>query len=136
MRRRIIYRTIVLSILSLLLVYSTNAFSQQGNPKKGKRIYDQYCVPCHGQKGLGDGTRGTYEQFDPMPRNHTNGKYMNKRPTDELFDVIKNGGISRNFSHIMPPWRTILNDDEIWDVLSYVRSLAIPPYEPGMEGKK
>jgi len=123
----------LLIILGVLPAFLSVAYSQKGDVKKGKRIYEQYCVPCHGEMGKGDGTRGMIENFDPMPRNHTEGaKYMNKRPDDELFDVIKDGGKSRNFSHIMPPWKTILSDEDVWDVLSYVRSLAIPPYKQGM----
>ncbi|MDI6744102.1 MAG: cytochrome c [Thermodesulfovibrionales bacterium] len=122
--------------LALILAVAAIAYSQKGDPKKGKRIYDAYCVPCHGETGAGDGTRGMIEQFDPMPRNHTEGKYMNKRPDDELFDVIKEGGKSRNFSHIMPPWKTIISDEEVWDVFSYVRSLAVPSYKPGMAEEK
>jgi mono/diheme cytochrome c family protein len=130
--RKARYVVIVVLTLALILTAAAIAYSQKGDPKKGKRIYEQYCVPCHGETGAGDGTRGMIEQFDPMPRNHTEGKYMNKRPDDELFDVIKEGGKSRNFSHIMPPWKTILSDEEVYDALSYVRSLAIPPYKPGM----
>ncbi len=114
----------------IVFLFTVAAFSQQGDPKRGKRIYNQFCVPCHGQYGKGDGTRAHSEAFDPMPRNHTNGVYMNKRPQEELFGVIKNGGFSKNFSHIMPPWKSVLKDDEIWDVLSYVRQIAVPPYRP------
>ncbi len=130
MERSSLYKKTFAVMLVLLLAFSVLAYSKQGNIKSGKRTYDQYCVPCHGQVGKGDGTRGRLEHFDPMPRNHANGEYMNKRPDPELFSVIKNGGFSKNYSHIMPPWKTILTDDEIWDVLSYVRSLAVPPYEP------
>ncbi len=132
MKTREYYRLLIIVIFSMVLVFSSLSYSKEGDPKKGKRIYTQYCVPCHGKFGKGEGTRGMYEQFDPMPRNHTNGKYMNKRAQEELFSVIKNGGKSKNFSHIMPPWKTILNDDEIWDVLMYVRSLAVPAWKPGM----
>lgn len=130
MKIRLPYKTVITVILASTFLFSLTAFSQDGNPMKGKRIYNQYCVPCHGQYGSGDGTRAYSEAFDPMPRNHTNGEYMNKRPQEELFGVIKNGGASKNFSHIMPPWKTILNDSEVADVLSYVRSLAVPPYTP------
>lgn len=122
-------RVIMIVVFSMIFLLSSLAYSGKGNPKKGKRIYDQYCVPCHGKFGRGDGTRAMYEQFDPMPRNHTNGEYMNKRPLEALFGVVKNGGISKNFSHVMPPWKTILNEDDIYNVLSYVRTLAVPRYE-------
>ena len=122
---------VVLVVVIWMVIFSTPvAFSEQGDPIKGKRIYSQFCVPCHGQYGKGDGTRASSEAFDPMPRNHANGEYMNKRPQQDLFEVIKNGGFSKNFSHIMPPWKTIINDDEIADVLQYVRTLADPPYKP------
>lgn len=124
------YSFALVIVIGLVFSFSVIAFSKQGDVKKGKRIYNQYCVPCHGQYGKGDGTRAYIEAFNPMPRNHTNGEYMNKRAQEELFEVIKNGGFSKNFSHIMPPWKTILKDDEIIDVLEYVRSLAVPPYNP------
>lgn len=127
----------IMVVIACIFSFSTIVYSQKGDPKNGKRIYGQYCVPCHGPEGKGDGTRAKFEQFDPMPRNHTNGEYMNKRPLDALVDVEKNSGKAQNFSHIMPPWKTILTDDEIYDVLSYVRSLAVPAYKPGMaEDKK
>jgi len=130
MKRSKPYKKVIIIVLGLVFTFSVLAFSKQGDVKKGKRIYEQFCVPCHGIEGKGDGTRGRIEHFDPMPRNHANGEYMNKRPQQELFEVIKNGGFSKNFSHIMPPWKTILTDDEIWDVLTYVRSIAEPPYTP------
>ena len=124
------YKVTLIVVIVMVFFSSVIAFSKQGNPQKGKRIYSQFCVPCHGQYGKGDGTRAYSEAFDPMPRNHANGEYMNKRPNQELFGVIKNGGFSKNFSHIMPPWKSVLKDDEIWDVLSYVREIAVPPYRP------
>ena len=128
--------TLLVAGLSILLVFSAVAYSQKGDPQKGERIYNQYCVPCHGEQGKGDGTRAKFEQFDPMPRNHTNGEYMNKRPYEALVDVEKNSGKAQNFSHIMPPWKTILTDDDVHDVLSFVRSLAVPSYKSGMEEDK
>ncbi len=130
-------RTVVITILlASVFSFSTIGYSQQGDPRNGKRIYEQFCVPCHGPEGKGDGTRAKFEQFDPMPRNHTNGEYMNKRPYAALVDVEKNSGKAQNFSHIMPAWKTVLADDQIHDVLSYVRSLAVPPYPPGTEDRK
>ncbi len=98
-----------------------------GNAKRGKRQYDQYCTPCHGKKGEGDGTRMKVEKFDPAPRNHTDGKYMNKRTDLQLFKTIKEGGKAMNFSHIMPQWKHILSDKQIWDVVAYIRTLAVNP---------
>ena len=95
------YLAIIAVILGMTLVPAIAGFAA-GNPKKGERIYNQYCVPCHGRTGHGDGTRAKTERLDPQPRNHTDGKYMNKRTDLQLFKVDKLGGKANNFSHIMP----------------------------------
>ena len=113
-------------VLVLLLAWSGKTIGGPGTPNKGKRIYDQYCVPCHGKNGKGDGTRVTVEKLDPMPRNHTDGNYMNRRTDVELFKVVRGGGFSRNLSHIMPSWGHILKEENVWDVVAYLRTLAKP----------
>ena len=124
--------------VGLLIAFTVPCFAA-GNVKRGKRQYDQFCTPCHGKNGAGDGTRMKVEKFDPPPRNHTDGKIMNVRTDVQLFKTVKEGGKSMNFSHIMPQWKHILKDKQIWDVIAYVRSLAknpewtgtpIPPQEP------
>lgn len=140
------YTKLLIPVLTAGLIVSLSIpVLGAGNPKRGKRIYDQFCTPCHGKNGQGDGTRMKVEKFDPAPRNHTDGKIMNTRTDLQLFKTIKDGGKSMNFSHIMPQWKHILKKDkEIWDVLAYVRSLAknpawtgtpIPP-DPNAEKKK
>ncbi len=110
----------------LLLSFTIPALAA-GDAKRGKRQYDQYCTPCHGKNGAGDGTRMKIEKFDPAPRNHTDGKIMNTRTDIQLFKTIKEGGKAMNFSHIMPQWQHIFKDKQIWDLLAYVRSLAKNP---------
>lgn len=100
--------------------------------KNGARIYKQYCISCHGLEGQGDGDRAKNEQLDPRPRVHANGNYMNMIPSMRFFRVIKYGGESIGFSHIMPQWQHILSDEDIIDVIVHIRSLAKPPFEEGM----
>ncbi len=117
---------IILSVLFLLL--SVNTVMAAGNLKNGGKIYRQYCVPCHGQLGTGDGDRYKNEQLDPRPRVHADGTFMNRLPDRRLFMIIKFGGRSMHFSHIMPQWQHILSDDDIIDVITHIRSLAYPIY--------
>lgn len=122
----------------LKLIFTTLLFSMIGvssavanfepDAKKGRRIYKQYCISCHGSIGQGDGDRMRNEQLDPRPRVHANGNYMNRIPDMRLFRVIKYGGKSINFSHIMPQWQHILSDKEIIDVIAHIRTLADPPF--------
>ncbi len=115
-----------------LLLSSTATQVIAADAKQGSRIYNQYCIACHGAEGKGDGDRATNEQLDPRPRVHANGDYMNMIPDMRFFRVIKYGGRAMNFSHIMPQWQHILSDEDIIDVLAHIRSLADPPYEPGL----
>lgn len=112
--------------LHVVLISQANAVDQ----KKGRRIYNQYCISCHGSEGQGDGDRAKNEQLDPRPRVHSNGDYMNLIPSMRFFRVIKFGGKTMNFSHIMPQWQHILSDEEIIDVIAHIRSLAVPAYDP------
>jgi hypothetical protein len=66
--------------------------------------------------------------LDPRPRNQTNGRYMNYVSNLDLFMVIKGGGIARNLSNAMPPWGNVLQDQDIWNVVAFLRSLAAPAF--------
>lgn len=120
---------VILMAAGLVVIPAIRGFTA-GDPKQGQRTYNQYCVPCHGKEGRGDGTRAMVEQLDPKPRNHTDGTYMNKRTDLQLFKVDREGGKANTFSHLMPQWKHILSDEEIWDVIAHIRTLAEPPYVP------
>ena len=97
-----------------------------GDPARGKMIYDTYCVTCHGPTGKGDGPAAA--TLPKKPANHSDGNFMNPLPNEELYKAIKEGGQAIGKSNAMPPWGATLNDEQLRDVLGYVRSLATPPY--------
>lgn len=126
-------QTIVVNMLAVGFLLSftvTQAIAE--DVKNGARIYKQYCISCHGSEGQGDGDRAKNEQLDPRPRVHANGDYMNMIPSMRFFRVIKFGGKSIGFSQIMPQWQHILSDEDIVDVIGYIRTLATPAFERGM----
>lgn len=96
------------------------------DPDQGAHWFSFYCIHCHGWTGKGDGP--TAGMLDPRPRNQTNGKYMNFISNLDLFSVIKGGGIARNMSNQMPPWGNVLQDQDIWNVVAFLRTLAKPTY--------
>lgn len=96
----------------------------------GRRLYGQFCAPCHGTKGDGRGLRTHKELLRPPPRDHSNGHYMNKQSDITFFGVIKFGGKANDLTHLMPPWRHILADSEIRDLVAHLRTLADPPWNP------
>lgn len=115
--------------LFLFLVIPALAFSQtRGDAKAGKAKYDSLCGGCHGTSGKGDGPAAG--GLNPKPQDHTNGKYMNTLADQYLFDITKNGGVGVKKSPLMPAWGNTLKDDDVWNLVAYVRSLAKPPYKP------
>jgi mono/diheme cytochrome c family protein len=102
--------------------------AEQGDVAAGKVTYDRLCAMCHGKAGKGDGP--TAAVLNPKPRDHTKGDYMNALQDDYLFKIIKEGGASVGKSQLMPAWNTQVNDKGIWDLVAFVRTLAVPPYKP------
>jgi len=99
-----------------------------GDAAKGQPLYANLCSSCHGARGDGDGPLA--EALSPHPAKHSDGRYMNALSDAHLFRVIKEGGPAVGKSPLMAPWASALRDDQIRDVIAYIRTLADPPYHP------
>ena len=102
--------------------------TKKGDPAQGKVFYAMFCTNCHGENGDGNGPVSGAVKMDPKPRNHTDGKYMNERKSEDLFKVIKLGGKGVDKSVYMPAFGMILSEEEIWNLIAYLRTIAAPPY--------
>jgi mono/diheme cytochrome c family protein len=75
------------------------------------------CAPCHGANGGGDGVLAG--QFNPRPRNFRCAETIRDVPDGQLFWIIRFGSPGAS----MPPHKD-LSDEQIWELVSYVRHLA------------
>jgi mono/diheme cytochrome c family protein len=123
MRSRFIFGLLLVS-----LIPSFGSAQTKGDPKAGKAKYDANCVGCHGATGKGDGAAAA--ALNPKPQDHTDGKILNALTDKYLFDIIKDGGAAMKKAPFMPASNKKLSDQEISDVVAYIRSLANPPYKP------
>lgn len=114
------------ALLAISLGASFASAQTKGDPKAGKTKYDANCVGCHGATGKGDGVAAA--ALNPKPQDHSDGKTMNVLSDKYLFDIIKDGGAAVKKSKLMPVASKKLNDQDIWDMVAYIRSLAKPPY--------
>lgn len=121
------YVVVVLATAAAVLSGTVGA-AESADIEAGKALYEQRCAPCHGPDGKAN--TPTAQALQPPPRDHTDGVYMNGLSDNHLFRVIKEGGPAVGKSPIMPP-QFDLKDDQLNDVVAFLRTLAIPPYEGG-----
>ena len=87
---------------------------------RGERVYYALCVSCHGVSGRGSWRATLFlvrpgDLADPGRQPPSSDRY--------LFDLVKNGGASIGRPG-MPAFGLALTDEEIRDVVRYVRSLS------------
>jgi mono/diheme cytochrome c family protein len=96
------------------------------DPNHGKTYYYSYCIACHGWLMHGDGPSAS--ELNPRPRTLTRGEYMQKKTNLEIFTVIKGGGEAVSLSSSMPNWGNVLQDQDIWDIIAFIRAMQdVPP---------
>ena len=83
----------------------------------GKQAYTRTCAPCHGTSAEG----GPGNDLIPAAPDLTDAMWDHGSTDGEIFVNIKDG-IAPEFN--MTPFKDRLKDDEIWNVVNYVRSLA------------
>jgi mono/diheme cytochrome c family protein len=97
-------------------------FAGQTNPlgpdaaADGAKVFQANCVPCHGPEGHGDGPAG--QSLEPKPKNL--GVIQNIAGDDYLFWRISRGSPGTS----MVAWDGILTDDQIWQVIAFIRTLT------------
>ena len=82
---------------------------------EGAKVFHTNCETCHGTQGHGDGPIG--ESLDPKPKNLA--ELQTVASDDFLFWRITEGKPGTS----MPPWKNILTEDQIWQAISFIRTL-------------
>lgn len=113
--------TLVVAILAAVVLFPGLVFAQ-GNPAKGKEFFAKHCAACHGPAGKGDSPAAA--ALNPKPTDLTNKTYMSGLKDEYLFDLVKKGGAAVGKSPLIPPFGSKLKDEEIRDVIAYLRTLA------------
>jgi mono/diheme cytochrome c family protein len=93
-----------------------------GDVVKGEATYKLYCALCHGDTGAGDGVGAA--AIEPKPRKFNDKAIMDSISDAQMVTVIKEGGSAVGKSMFMVSWKAILNDEQVKDVGTYIRTLA------------
>lgn len=99
--------------------------AERGDWQRGQQLYAHYCAVCHGSEGTGTGRNAPYlEQMGRAPRDHTDVWYMNRLSDVELYRAISEGKLREGEPPFMPWWGHTLTEQDIWDLVAFIRSLA------------
>lgn len=81
---------------------------------EGEKLYNIYCVSCHGQDGLGNGQPG---RFEIEPANFHDKKFVNQS-NGAIFWKLTNG------RGVMPAYNHALSDEKRWQIVAYLRQFV------------
>jgi mono/diheme cytochrome c family protein len=88
---------------------------------RGGLVYANYCVTCHGFNADGNGRAARL--YNPRPAN-----LRMSDKNDAYFGlIIRMGGEAMGRSQFMPPWGAELTDEQMKDLVSYLRSINMRP---------
>lgn len=84
---------------------------------RGRIVYRNYCVLCHGESGEGDGRAA--KVHTPKPANLVTSQV----PAAYIELIVRKGGEGVGRYRGMPPWGDQLTDEQIADVRTYLLAL-------------
>jgi len=85
---------------------------------RGTIVFMNYCATCHG--GNADGLGRAARLYTPKPANLR----TSLMPDAYKEGIIRRGGQAMGRSEFMPPWGQELTDEQIRDVVAYLRVIA------------
>lgn len=95
---------------------------------RGQVVFKTNCILCHGVKGDGNGRASRLYNPPPADLTHSDKNDMYKEM------IIRNGGEAMGRSPFMPIWGEQLSEQEIKDVVAYLKTILVvpPPPEAGL----
>jgi mono/diheme cytochrome c family protein len=92
--------------------------------ENGERVYKGGCIACHGAEGKGAPESSTvFKRPDTWP-DFTDCAGTTPEPNGNWKAAIVHGGPSRGLSQIMPAFGDLLTDEQINDVMAYMRGFC------------
>jgi mono/diheme cytochrome c family protein len=94
--------------------------NDQAAADAGKQLFDTNCTSCHGADAKGDGPAAA--SLDPKPADLAD---LQSNFSDAyIFWRISEGGSMPPFNSQMPTWKSALSEDQIWQVVTYLRTFS------------
>ena len=129
-KRFALLTAVLIAAGSLMLFAQTLRYHRKPNPEKGRELYRQGCVSCHGENGKGaPETTTEFKRPDTFP-DFTRCDQTTPEPNSNWKATIMYGGPGFGLSPIMPKFGGILTNDQIDDLIAYMRGFCTNPHWP------
>ena len=120
--------TLVLS--AWLAILSTPAMAVDADA--GRRIFEAVCATCHGVDGRPDPTSPVVQALGVEPADLSDPLFNSREPAGDWEMVVEHGGHALGLSAQMPAQGEALTDQQVRDVVAYIKTLAdTRAYPPG-----
>jgi len=99
----------------------------------GRAINERYCIRCHDRESTPERV-SNFDNLTPAPHEFSDGATLNRISDADLINMIARGGPALGKSPQMPAYSATLKPAEIKAIVSYIRTVADPPYQtPGVK---
>ena len=112
-------------LVCCMTIAAACAFRLAADPsvESGKAIYNNSCIHCHGEAGVGNPVQETFWHVT-IPK--LNGDYVQKKTDDQLRSVILNGIRKMPAAVQGQPHSTVglkVKPEQVPDLIAYIRTL-------------
>lgn len=122
----------IAAALFFILTAPHLAAADDADRMRAAKTYQMNCAVCHGPTGYPDPDNPVVQALGVMPANFSDALFNSREPSSDWFLVIKHGGPALGFSEIMPAFGEQLSDEEIVEMVAYLKTLAGEhDYPPG-----
>ncbi|MDP6428446.1 MAG: c-type cytochrome [Rhodospirillales bacterium] len=118
--------TLAALTLTSLAILAGGVQAAPADKERGAKIYAKRCLMCHGEEGDGDGPGA--KRLNPPPRDFTEALYKFKTTgaddpmpnDDDILSMIRDGMPGTS----MPGWKDVLSEQEMLDLVLYLKIFA------------
>ena len=107
-----------IAVFCLLLGYGWVKDGEGADPERGKALYEETCMICHGPKGDGKGPGAV--ALDPKPANYAQKKFWEQVDIEKkIAEIVKTGKGQMRALHDLTP-------DDLESIILYMKQTFKP----------
>jgi len=142
-----VWARIAIGIAGIVAITSGCALFEDERTAKGRKLYNHYCMHCHGEHGYQAEGFNWERMPDPRPRDLSETAAMSTFSDQEIFNTISREMRDTSKDEVindmeyfavatMPTFKYTLSEEDLWAVVGYVRTLHGGSLEFDVEARR